>query len=141
MSDDATTFRRLHDAPRPLRLANAWDAVSARVLALAGAPAVATSSFAVAFAQGYADGENIPWADVCRTVEAIVAAVEVPVTVDIEAGGGPDPGDIERATADVVRLGAIGINLEDSLNGEHARLFEVDRQCERLAAARSSGGP
>jgi 2-methylisocitrate lyase-like PEP mutase family enzyme len=53
MSDAADAFRRLHDGPAPFRLVNAWDAVSARVFALAGAPAVATSSFAVALAHGY----------------------------------------------------------------------------------------
>jgi 2-methylisocitrate lyase-like PEP mutase family enzyme len=53
MSDAADAFRRLHDGPAPFRLVNAWDAVSARVFALAGAPAVATSSFAVALAHAY----------------------------------------------------------------------------------------
>jgi 2-methylisocitrate lyase-like PEP mutase family enzyme len=53
MPDAADAFRRLHDGPAPFRLVNAWDAVSARVFALAGAPAVATSSFAVALAHAY----------------------------------------------------------------------------------------
>lgn len=53
MSEAATVFRRLHDGPHPFRLVNAWDAVSARVLALAGAPAIGTSSFAVALAHGF----------------------------------------------------------------------------------------
>jgi 2-methylisocitrate lyase-like PEP mutase family enzyme len=138
--DAADTFRRLHDGPAPLRLVNAWDAVSARVLALAGAPAIATSSFAVAFAHGYADGEHIPWAAVCRTAEAIVAAVEVPVSVDIEAGHGPEPRAVGTAVADVVAAGAVGINLEDSRRDEPGRLFDADRQCERIAAARAAGG-
>jgi 2-methylisocitrate lyase-like PEP mutase family enzyme len=111
VSDAAETFRRLHDGPAPFRLANGWDAVSARVLALAGAPAVATSSFAVAFAQGYADGEQMPWVDVCRTVEAMVGAVDVPVSADIEAGRGAEPAVVEAAVSDVVGAGAVGINL------------------------------
>jgi 2-methylisocitrate lyase-like PEP mutase family enzyme len=123
-----------------LRLVNAWDAVSARVLALAGAPAIATSSFAVAFAHGYADGEHIPWAAVCRTAEAIVAAVEVPVSVDIEAGQGSEARAVEAAVADIVAAGAVGINLEDGRRDEPGRLFDADRQCERIAAAREAGG-
>jgi 2-methylisocitrate lyase-like PEP mutase family enzyme len=140
VSDAAATFRRLHDGPGVLRLVNAWDAVSARILALAGAPAVATSSFAVAFSQGYADGEQIPWSDVCRTVEAIVGAVEVPVSVDIEAGGGAEPRAVERATADVVGAGAVGVNVEDARHDQPGQLFDTDHQCERLAAARAAGG-
>src|SRR3954452_15356606 len=102
MSDAAAIFRSLHDGPAPFRLVNAWDALSARVLAVAGAPAVATSSFAVAFARGYADGEHIPWPDVCRTVAEIVIAVDVPVSVDIEAGRGLEPRAVADAVADVV---------------------------------------
>ena len=109
----ARIFRRLHDGPTPLRLVNAWDTVSARVLALAGAPAVATSSFAVAFANGYADGEQIPWPEVCRTIEAIVEAADVPVSADIEAGRGASPSAVASAVADVAKIGAVGINLED----------------------------
>jgi 2-methylisocitrate lyase-like PEP mutase family enzyme len=140
MSEAADTFRRLHAGPAPFRVVNAWDAVSARVAALAGAPAVATSSFAVAFAHGYADGEQIPWPDVCRSVEAIVGAVDVPVSVDIEAGRGAEPARVEAAVADVVGAGAVGINLEDRRHDEPDRLFDVDHQGERVAAARAAGG-
>ena len=140
MTDTAATFRRLHDGPAPFRLVNAWDAISARVLALAGAPAVATSSFAVAFARGYADGEHIPWVEVCRNLEAIVEAVDVPVSVDIEAGRGADPSAVEAAVADVVSAGAVGINLEDRRHDEPAALFEAPQQYERIAAARRAGG-
>jgi len=140
VSDNADLFRRLHDGPAPFRLVNAWDAVSARVFALAGAPAVATSSFAVAFAHGYADGEEVPWAAVCHTVEAIVDAVDVPVSVDIEAGRGALPAAVEVAVADMVGAGAIGINLEDRRHDVPAGLFDTQQQCERIAAARAAGG-
>jgi 2-methylisocitrate lyase-like PEP mutase family enzyme len=118
---------------------NAWDAVSARVLALAGAPAVATSSFAMALAQGYADGENIPWADVCRTVDTITRAVEVPVSVDIEAGRGDDPAEVGRSVGSIIGAGAVGINLEDRRHDEPGQLIETAQQCERIAAARAAG--
>jgi 2-methylisocitrate lyase-like PEP mutase family enzyme len=140
MPDAADAFRRLHDGPAPFRLVNAWDAMSARVFALAGAPAVATSSFAVALAHGYPDGEQIPWRDVCRTVEAIVGAVDVPVSVDIEAGRGAEPAVVDAAVADVVGAGAVGINVEDRRHDEPGRLFDTERQCERIAAARAAGG-
>jgi 2-methylisocitrate lyase-like PEP mutase family enzyme len=140
VSDLADRFRRLHDGPAPLRLVNAWDAVSARVFALAGAPAVATSSFAVAFAHGYPDGEQVPWSDVCRTAEAIAGAVDVPVSVDIETGRGADGDAVESVVADVVSAGAVGINLEDRRPNEPGELFDVDHQCDRIGTARSAGG-
>jgi 2-methylisocitrate lyase-like PEP mutase family enzyme len=138
MTDAATIFRSLHDGPAPFRLANAWDALSARILAIAGAPAVATSSFAVAVARGYNDGGRIPWQDVCDTVESIAAAVDVPVSVDIEAGRGTETA-LRAAVADVVAAGAVGINLEDR-HEEPGRLIDPDTQSERIAAARAAGG-
>jgi 2-methylisocitrate lyase-like PEP mutase family enzyme len=138
MTDAATIFRHLHDGPAPFRLVNAWDALSARVLAIAGAPAVATSSFAVAVARGYNDGEQIPWSDVCDTVERIVAAVDVPVSVDIEAGRGAEP-VLRSAVADVVAAGVVGINIEDR-HEEPGRLIDPDTQSGRIAAARDAGG-
>jgi 2-methylisocitrate lyase-like PEP mutase family enzyme len=139
-TERAQTFRRLHDGPGVLRLVNAWDRLSARVFALAGAPAVATSSFAVALANGYADGENIPWALVRDTVASMTGAVDVPVTVDIEAGQGDAPEAVARAVADVAAAGAVGINLEDRQPEAASGLFAVDAQADRVAAARDAGG-
>jgi 2-methylisocitrate lyase-like PEP mutase family enzyme len=138
MSDAATIFRQLHSGPTPFRLVNAWDAVSARVLALAGAPAIGTSSFAVAVARGYHDGEQIPWQDVCHAVEDIVAAADVPVSVDIEAGQGGERA-LRAAVADVVAAGGVGINLEDR-HEDAGRLIDPETQSARIAAAREAGG-
>jgi len=132
-----TEFAALHRPGEPLRLANAWDALSARVLALCGAPAIGTSSFAVAFARGYNDGQQLPWADTVDAIARIVSAAdEVPVTADIEAGNGTDPDDVATAVRAVVDVGVAGINIEDKAPGATA-LFDVDVQCERIAAARA----
>ena len=139
-TERADTFRRLHDGPGVLRLANAWDHLSARVFALAGAPALGTSSFAVALANGYADGENIPWARVREVVASIVGAVDVPVSVDVEAGQGEAPDAVASAVADVVSAGAVGINLEDGNPTAPGALFDVAAQSARIAAARAGGG-
>jgi 2-methylisocitrate lyase-like PEP mutase family enzyme len=135
----AEAFRRLHEQPEPLRLVNAWDALSARVFAKAGAPAIGTSSFAVAASLGYQDGQHVPWPTVRRvTGEIVEAAGEVPVTVDIEAGGGAEPADVVRTVADVVAAGAVGVNLEDANPEVPGTLFDVDDQCRRLSAARAA---
>jgi len=134
----AAAFHDLHRGPAPLRLVNAWDALSARVFALAGAPAIATSSFAVALSHGYDDGQHVPWSTVTATVREIVGATDVPVTVDIEAGQGSTPDAVASAVADVLDAGAVGINLEDGVPGSPGELFDEQAQADRIAAARAT---
>src|SRR5712691_4096013 len=87
--EKAETFRRLHDGPGMLVLPNAWDVMSARLIADAGFASVATSSAGVAWALGYADGERISRGEMLAVVRRIAASVPVPVTADVEAGYGP----------------------------------------------------
>ncbi len=89
----ADEFRALHRAPPILVLPNAWDVASAKAFAaLPGCRALATSSAAVARSLGWEDGEQAPVAEMLRVVERIAAAVDVPVTADLEAGYGDPPG-------------------------------------------------
>jgi 2-methylisocitrate lyase-like PEP mutase family enzyme len=135
----AELFHRLHHGPKPLRLVNAWDRFSARIFALAGAPAVATSSYAVALARGYPDGERIPWAVAREAVaEMVDAAGDIPVTADIEAGRGPAPSDVAATVDDVITAGAVGVNIEDKPPGSRGELFTTEAQCDRLRAARAA---
>src|SRR5262245_60596737 len=134
----AERFHALHATREPLRLVNAWDALSALVFAASGAPAIGTSSFAIALANGYQDGERIPWHVVCDIVAAITSAVDVPVTVDIEAGRGDEPDAVAASVADVLARGVVGINLEDAKPGRPGELFDPKAQCERIAAARAT---
>src|ERR1041385_6068523 len=82
----AEGFRALHRGPRLLMLPNAWDAMSARIVASEGFPAIATTSGGLAWALGYPDGEAAPWDDVVAATARIARAVSVPVTADIETG-------------------------------------------------------
>src|SRR5690606_4835766 len=83
-------FVALHDTDVPLLLPNAWDAASARLWQEAGATAVATTSAAVAWALGYADGGKLPREELLASLRGILRVVSVPVTVDIEDGYGED---------------------------------------------------
>src|SRR5213593_2736669 len=105
---------------RPLVLANAWDAASARAVVAAGFPVVATSSGAVAAALGYEDEQGAPAQEMLAAAARIVRAVDVPVTVDVEAGYGLSPGDLVDA---LIEAGAAGCNLEDT---DHATGDLVD---------------
>lgn len=133
--EKAVQFGRLHQAGAPLVLFNAWDAGSARVVAEAGACAIATGSQAVASAHGYGDGQLLPLPLVLANLQRILAAVSLPVTLDFEAGYARDPVDVARNVREVIATGAVGINLEDQLHGE-ARLFGTEAQVARIAAVR-----
>jgi hypothetical protein len=110
----AQTFRALHHGPTSLVLPNVWDPVSARVVAEAGYPAIATSSGAVARVIGFDDGQLTPPAEMFEAVRRIAAAVDIPVTADMEAGYGlPAKEFVDR----LLEAGAVGCNLEDSVGG------------------------
>jgi 2-methylisocitrate lyase-like PEP mutase family enzyme len=86
-SDRAACFRQLH-GNRPLVLPNAWDAASARVIELAGALAIATTSAGVSWSHGRGDGEKLRREEMLQAIRYIVQTVNVPVSADIEGGYG-----------------------------------------------------
>ena len=108
----ASAFQALHREGL-LLLSNAWDPGSARLAVAAGGAAVATSSAALAWAQGYPDGDALPPATLLDTVKRICAAVDVPVTADIEGGYSDDPAEVGALVARLLDAGAVGINIED----------------------------
>jgi 2-methylisocitrate lyase-like PEP mutase family enzyme len=130
----AEQLRGLHRGPL-LLLPNAWDALSAKVFEEVGFNAIATTSAGVAWALGYADGENIPWHELLDVVEHITDVVRVPVTVDIESGYSSTTPDLIFRIEELIGAGACGINLEDGLN-HGASLRSADEVCERIDAAR-----
>ena len=116
----------------PLLLPNAWDAATARAVVAAGFPVVATTSGGVAATLGYEDHEGAPADEMFAAAARIARGVEVPVTVDAEAGYGMEPGDLVAALRS---MGAAGCNLEDS---DHAAggLRDPDHHAEWLGAVR-----
>src|SRR5215211_4234343 len=118
---------------RPMILPNAWDAASARAVVAAGFPAVATTSGGVAASLGYEDQEDAPAEDMFAAAARIARAVDVPVTVDAEAGYGFDP---ERLVEMLRDAGAAGCNLEDT-DHRTGSLVDTDRHGERLAEVRA----
>ena len=81
----------LHIPGKPLVLFNIWDAGSAKAVAAAGAKAIATGSWSVANANGFADGERMPLALAIDNLRRIVGATDLPVTIDLESGYGDTP--------------------------------------------------
>lgn len=134
----AEQLRKLHQGPRILILANAWDVISARVVEDAGFPAVATTSAGVAAVLGYPDGQRIPREVMLEMVARIARAVNVPVTADMEAGYGTAPAEMAEMARDVVASGAVGLNLEDVTGDDASSQVEIGLQIEKIAAVREA---
>jgi 2-methylisocitrate lyase-like PEP mutase family enzyme len=129
-------LRSLHRAGDPLVLPNAWDVASAKAVVAAGFPVVATTSGGVAATLGYEDHEGAPAEEMLAVARRIARNVNVPVTVDAEAGYGMEPEALVAALEDA---GAAGCNLEDT---DHARgeLRDSAEQAEWLRAVREAAG-
>ena len=132
----ADLFHALHAGPDVLVIPNAWDAASAALMEDAGAKAVATSSAAVAWARGYADGDALPVAALIDVIAGVSRVIKVPLTADIEGGYTDDLSELAETIKAVVGAGAVGINLEDGRRDPalHARKIATAR-----AAAEHAG--
>ncbi len=135
VTDRARVLLDLHRSPELLILVNVWDAVSARVAAsVEGVTALATASHSVAATLGHEDGERIPRDEMLDMVRRVVAATDLPVTADLEAGYG-DPAETMRRAIDV---GAVGANLEDQMKPLPEAVAAVEAA---LGAADAAGVP
>ncbi|MDH6112165.1 2-methylisocitrate lyase-like PEP mutase family enzyme [Kitasatospora sp. MAP12-15] len=142
--DKAVAFGQLHVPGRPLVLANVWDPGTARVVAAAGAAALATTSAGVSWGLGVPDGEALGREQTVELTARVAAAVDLPVTADLEGGYGATPEEVAQTVRLVLAAGAIGINLEDGLHGADpgyppgAPLRTGADQAARIAAVRAA---
>ncbi|PWE55991.1 isocitrate lyase/phosphoenolpyruvate mutase family protein [Metarhizobium album] len=135
-ADKAKRFGDLHRKGNPLVLYNIWDAGSAKAVADAGAQALATGSWSVAAAQGFGDGQKIPLEALVATAKSIVAASDLPLSVDFEGAYSEDPEGAAANVGKLIDVGAIGINFEDQVVGG-AGLYDVEAQSVRIRAIRA----
>src|SRR5215469_13114706 len=133
----AERFRALHVRGTPVVLFNIWDPGSAKAVAAGGALALATGSWSVAHANGFADGEETPLALAIDNLRRIARAVDLPVTVDLESGYGEMPEKVGETIRLAIEAGAVGCNLEDSFPADGS-LRETAAQVARLRRARQS---
>lgn len=131
----AERLRALHQGSRILVLPNIWDPGGARMMEWLGYPAVATASASVAYSLGYDDLQQITLDAMVDVVGRVASAVQVPVTADLEWGYAEEPQDVAENMRRVLRAGAVGINLEDSIR-EGEVLFPIEYQCARIRAVR-----
>ena len=121
------------------RLITPQDAGSAKAIIGAGAKAIATSSWSVAAALGYKDGEDLPLSLAEHVVRGIATTVNVPVTVDFEGGYSDDDQKLASNITKLLEIGVIGINFQDRY-GQGPGLYGIDRQA-KSALLRSAGQP
>lgn len=130
----AQALRALHARAGAFVIPNPWDAGTARLLAMAGFEALATTSAGCAWALGLADN-RITREQAMAHVRAIAEATALPVSADLENGFGDDP----ESAASTIRLaaeaGAVGGSIEDT-NTRNARpQYEFGLAVERVRAA------
>jgi methylisocitrate lyase len=131
----AEQFRALHIPGKPLVLFNIWDAGGAKAVAAGGAKAIATSSWSVANANGFSDGEQTPLILAIENLRRIVGATDLPVTIDLESGYGDASEMVGETIGLAIDAGAIGCNLEDSFPA-NGKLRKTIDQADRLRRAR-----
>jgi 2-methylisocitrate lyase-like PEP mutase family enzyme len=138
--DKAERFRALHFIGKPLLLPNVWDGMSAAACVAAGFEAIATTSCGIAWSLGYQDGERMSRTEMMAAIKRIArVAGDVPVSADIETGYACNDAELAETVAAVIDAGAIGINLEDSLPGNHECLRSMEEAAHRIDVVRRAG--
>lgn len=131
-----TYFHQLHHQRPPLLLVNIWDPASAVLAQQQGAQALGTSSAALAWSLGYADGQQLPVAELLAAVQRILRVIQLPLTVDIEQGYSDEPTQVAELVVQLAELGVAGINMEDG-TAEPQLLCAKIQACRSLLAERA----
>lgn len=134
--EKAEQFLKFHQDKEILILLNSWDISSSKIIEAIGYKAIATTSMGIAASLGYPDCQIIQLSEMIVAIKKIVSNVEIPVTVDIEAGYGKNLNEIIESVKKIIETGIVGINIEDSLNLSPKLIDEMEF-CERISAIRA----
>jgi 2-methylisocitrate lyase-like PEP mutase family enzyme len=133
-SQKADRFRELHQGPGAFVIPNPWDAGSARILAGLGFPALATSSGAFAGTLGRRDGQ-VRREEALAHARAVVAAVDLPVSADLENGFGHAAAFAAETVGLAAETGLVGCSIEDATGEKDRPLYDIAEATERVAAS------
>ncbi len=133
--EKAERFLKYHHDKEILVLLNSWDISSSRIIEACGYKAIATTSMGIAASLGYPDCQIIKLSEMIDVVRGIANSVQVPVTVDIEAGYGNNTDEIIKSVKEFIATGISGINIEDSIDLSPVLIDETEF-CERISAIR-----
>ena len=130
----ATSLLRLHHTGTTLVLPTVWDAWSARAAVDAGFSALTIGSHPLADSRGQQDNEGMSLDDALDGIRRITAAVDVPVSADVESGYDTPAAELVERVLDA---GAAGINVEDTVHSE-GRMRTPDEHADYIGALRSA---
>ena len=134
--EKAEMFLKFHQDKDILVLLNSWDIGSSKLIEACGYKAIATTSMGIAASLGYPDSQVIKLSEMIHVITGIVNGVQVPVTVDIEAGYGTNLNEIIDSVKQIISTGIVGINIEDSIDLSPELVDEMEF-CERISAIRA----
>ena len=134
--EKAELFLKYHHDKEILVLLNSWDIGSSKLVEACGFKAVATTSMGIAASLGYPDCQVMQLSELIDIVTGIVNGVQVPVSVDFEAGYGNNLNEIIESVKKIIATGIVGINIEDSIDLS-PELIDVTEFCERISAIRA----
>jgi 2-methylisocitrate lyase-like PEP mutase family enzyme len=134
--EKAELFLKFHQDKEILVLLNSWDIGSSKLIEASGYKAIATTSMGIAASLGYPDSQVIQLSEMIGAITGIVNGVQVPVTVDIEAGYGNNLSEIIDSARKIIATGIVGINIEDSIDLNPVLIDEMEF-CERIHAIRA----
>ena len=134
--EKAELFLKFHQDKEILVLLNSWDIGSSKLIEASGYKAIATTSMGIAASLGYPDSQVIQLSEMIEAITGIVNGVQVPVTVDIEAGYGNNLNEIIDSVRKIIATGIVGINIEDSIDLNPVLIDEMEF-CERIYAIRA----
>lgn len=135
LRERAQALLALHQPGNPVILPTVWDAWSARLAVDAGFAALTVGSHPLADSVGKSDQEGMSFDDVLTRVKQITAAVDVPISVDIESGYGQPP---TRLIDGLLDAGAVGLNIEDTVHSEGGRLRSAGEHADLVRALRAA---
>lgn len=135
LAERAEALLALHQPGNPVVLPTVWDAWSANLAVAAGFAALTVGSHPMADSVGKPDGEGMSFDDVVARVSQITAAVDVPVSVDVESGYALDGASLIDG---LLAAGAVGLNIEDTVHSEGKRLRSSAEHAELVGALRSA---
>lgn len=131
-------FRKLHESGCFV-IPNPWDIGSARYLRHLGFQALATTSSGFAFSRGLPDADWAVSRDLALGhIAEIVAAVDLPVNADFEAGYAHQPEGVAESVRLCVQTGVAGLSIEDATGDRNKPLYDLPLAVDRIAAARAA---
>jgi 2-methylisocitrate lyase-like PEP mutase family enzyme len=133
--EKADLLLKFHHDKEILVLLNSWDIASSKIIEASGYKAIATTSMGIAASLGYPDCQIIQLSEMIEAITGIVNNVQIPVTVDIEAGYGSNTNEIVGSVKKIIETGIVGINIEDSIDLNPTLIDEMEF-CERISAIR-----